>query len=64
MHHMITLAKEGTLHARRQANEFIYEDLMTQKLFYELAERYGRLFLFFCAWRTCCVCGFFIGCGR
>eukprot|EP00699_Malawimonas_sp_californiana_P001189 EC715087.1.p1 GENE.EC715087.1~~EC715087.1.p1 ORF type:complete len:164 (+),score=20.98 EC715087.1:3-494(+) len=38
--HMITLAKQGTLHARRQADSFIYEDLMVQKLFYELAERY------------------------
>eukprot|EP00698_Gefionella_okellyi_P003764 TRINITY_DN13501_c0_g1_i1.p1 TRINITY_DN13501_c0_g1~~TRINITY_DN13501_c0_g1_i1.p1 ORF type:complete len:152 (+),score=12.45 TRINITY_DN13501_c0_g1_i1:20-475(+) len=37
---MVTLAKEGTLHARRQANAFIREDLMVQKLFYDFPERY------------------------
>jgi large subunit ribosomal protein L17 len=36
----VTLAKEGDLIARRKAHAFIYEDLMVQKLFYELAERH------------------------
>jgi len=39
---MITLAKEGSIKSRRRVDGFIYEDLMAQKLFYELAERYCR----------------------
>jgi large subunit ribosomal protein L17 len=37
---MITLAKRGTLHARRQANAFVRDDAAVAKLFGDLAERY------------------------
>lgn len=37
---MITLAKEGSLHSRRQALAFVYDDKVVGKLFAELAERY------------------------
>ena len=39
---MITLAKRGDLHARRQALSFIYSKKITDKVFGELAERYAE----------------------
>ncbi|CAA0842408.1 50S ribosomal protein L17- chloroplastic [Striga hermonthica] len=39
---MITLAKEGTLHKRRQALGFIYEKQIVHALFAEVQERYGE----------------------
>lgn len=44
---MITLGKRGDLHARRQAESFLYDakanenEDATQKLFSDIAERYG-----------------------
>ena len=38
---MITLAKEGTLHKRRQALGFIYEKQIVHALFAEVQDRYG-----------------------
>ncbi|KAL3850508.1 hypothetical protein ACJIZ3_012390 [Penstemon smallii] len=38
---MITLAKDGTLHKRRQALGFIYEKQIVHALFAEVDERYG-----------------------
>ncbi|CAH9097786.1 unnamed protein product [Cuscuta europaea] len=40
--HMITLAKEGSLHKRRQALGFIYEKELVHALFAEVQERYGE----------------------
>lgn len=37
---LITLAKRGDLHARRQAAAFLYEDAIVSKLFSVLGERY------------------------
>lgn len=37
---MVTLGKDGGLHARRQALAFIFSKKVTEKLFGELAERY------------------------
>lgn len=37
---MITLAKEGSLHSRRQALAFVYDDKVVRKLFDEFAARY------------------------
>ena len=37
---LITLAKRGDLHARRQARSFLYSDDVVQKLFSDLGERY------------------------
>ncbi|MSQ24819.1 MAG: 50S ribosomal protein L17 [Dehalococcoidia bacterium] len=37
---MITLGKGKTLHHRRQALEFVYDDTVVKKLFGELAPRY------------------------
>lgn len=37
---MITLAKRGDLHARRQAAGFIYDTVVTRDLFSTVAERY------------------------
>lgn len=37
---MITLAKRGDLHARRQALAFIYDESVVHKLFEEIAPRY------------------------
>ena len=37
---MVTLGKDGSLHARRQALEFIFSKKVTDKLFDELATRY------------------------
>ncbi|KAL3828995.1 hypothetical protein ACJIZ3_017797 [Penstemon smallii] len=39
---MITLAKDGTLHKRRQALGFIYEKQIVHALFAEVDERYGE----------------------
>ncbi|XP_043697581.1 50S ribosomal protein L17, chloroplastic-like [Telopea speciosissima] len=39
---MITLAKEGTLHKRRQALGFIYEKQIVHALFAEVQDRYGE----------------------
>jgi large subunit ribosomal protein L17 len=38
--HMITLAKRGTLHARRQALSYIYDKNLVHALFQEARERY------------------------
>jgi large subunit ribosomal protein L17 len=38
---MITLAKAGNLHARRQALSFILDKRVTEKLFNELGKRYA-----------------------
>ncbi|KAL0417929.1 UNVERIFIED_CONTAM: 50S ribosomal protein L17, chloroplastic [Sesamum radiatum] len=38
---MITLAKDGSLHKRRQALGFIYEKQIVHALFAEVPERYG-----------------------
>ena len=38
---MITLAKAGDLHARRQAISFILDKRVTEKLFSELGKRYA-----------------------
>ena len=37
---MITLGKKGTLHHRRQALAFVFDDKVVRKLFQELAPRY------------------------
>ncbi len=37
---LITLAKKGDLHARRQALSFLYDEEIVRKLFAVLAERY------------------------
>lgn len=39
---MVTLAKKGTLHHRRQADAFLRDDVQLQKLFGALAERYAE----------------------
>ena len=39
---MITLGKEGGLHARRQALSFIFAEEVTSKVFTELAQRYAK----------------------
>jgi large subunit ribosomal protein L17 len=39
---MITLGKQGDLHARRQALSFIYGKKTTDKVFDELAKRYSE----------------------
>ncbi|XP_047322363.1 50S ribosomal protein L17, chloroplastic [Impatiens glandulifera] len=39
---MVTLAKEGSLHKRRQALGFIYEKQIVHALFAEAPERYGE----------------------
>lgn len=39
--HMITLAKKGTLHSRRQALAFIYDKDLVASLFEQAPERYG-----------------------
>ncbi len=38
---MITLAKRGDLHARRQALAFIYDESVVTKLFEEIAPKYA-----------------------
>lgn len=39
---MITMAKDGSLHKRRQALGFIYEKQIVHALFAEVPERYGE----------------------
>ena len=39
---MITLAKEGGLHSRRQALSFIIDTKITEKVFADLAPRYAE----------------------
>lgn len=39
---MITLGKEGGLHARRQALSFIFDKKVTDKVFTELSKRYAE----------------------
>ena len=38
---IITLGKAGTLHSRRQALAYIYDEKVTEKVFSELAQRYA-----------------------
>ncbi len=38
---MITLGKQGSLHSRRQALSFIFNEKVTEKVFSELAKRYA-----------------------
>lgn len=40
--HMITLAKDGSLHARRQALGYIYDKALVHALFEQVPERYGE----------------------
>ncbi len=40
--HLITLAKAGTLHARRQALAYVYDKKVVDKLFHELAPRFAE----------------------
>ncbi len=37
---MITLGKDGSLHARRRAHAYLYKDEVVQKLFTEIAPNY------------------------
>merc|ERR1719478_1121972 len=39
--HMVTLAKDGSLHARRQALGYIYDKSLVHALFEAAPERYG-----------------------
>lgn len=39
--HMITLAKEGSLHSRRQAISYMYDKELVHALFEQVPERYG-----------------------
>lgn len=39
--HMITLAKDGSLHARRQAMGYLYDKALVHALFEQVPERYG-----------------------
>lgn len=39
---MITLAKQGGLHSRRQALSFIFDEEVTEKVFSELAKRFAE----------------------
>lgn len=39
---MITLAKDGSLHARRQALGFVYDEAVVRALFEEAPSRYGE----------------------
>lgn len=41
--HLITLAKQGDLHARRQALSIVREKNVVHKLFDEAAERFGSI---------------------
>lgn len=38
---MVTLGKRGTLHARRQALRFVYDEKVVRSLFDDLAPRYA-----------------------
>lgn len=42
--HMITLAKDGSLHARRQALGYVYDKQLVHALFEQVPERYGERF--------------------
>jgi large subunit ribosomal protein L17 len=39
--HMVTLAKDGSLHARRQAMGYVYDKQLVHALFEQAPERYG-----------------------
>lgn len=39
---IITLGKDGSLHARRQALRFVYDDKVVRHVFEELAPRYAN----------------------
>ena len=39
---MIGLAKDGSLHARRQALAFVYDDALVKSLFEQVPSRYGE----------------------
>lgn len=39
--HMITLAKDGSLHARRQAASYLYDKTLVKTLFEQVPDRYG-----------------------
>lgn len=39
---MITLAKRGDLHARRQVLAYVYDETVVAKLFDEIAPKYGE----------------------
>ena len=39
---LITIAKRGDLHAKRQAMEFIYDEDVVKKLFDEIAPKYAE----------------------
>ena len=39
---MITLAKDGSLHARRQALSFVYDDALVKSLFEQAPARYAE----------------------
>jgi large subunit ribosomal protein L17 len=39
---IITLGKHGTLHARRQAMRFVYDDKVVSRVFDELAPRFAN----------------------
>lgn len=39
---MITLAKDGSLHARRQALGYLYDKSLVHALFEQVPERYGE----------------------
>jgi large subunit ribosomal protein L17 len=41
--HLVTLAKRGDLHARRQALAIVREKAVVHKLFEEAAERFGSV---------------------
>ena len=40
--HMVTLAKDGSLHARRQALGYLYDKSLVHALFEQAPERYGE----------------------
>lgn len=40
--HMVTLAKDGSLHARRQALGYIYDKQLVHALFEQVPERYAN----------------------
>src|SRR5512136_2825064 len=40
--HIITLGKQGTLHSRRQALSFVMDAKVGDKVFSDLAKRYGE----------------------
>ena len=40
--HMVTLAKDGSLHARRQAISYLYDKQLVHALFEQAPERYAE----------------------